>query len=118
MESNSQVKEVKNGERENTKKQLDDLNISNDTISESFDSSKVEISLKAAIKAFEKDIENSPKAKILPEDIKAISELFDISLINAENTLKVNNGNLNKTIESLMLDFSEFQNSFKKFMRL
>ncbi|OII71633.1 hypothetical protein cand_038740 [Cryptosporidium andersoni] len=118
MESNSQVREVKNCERENTKKQLDDLNISNDTISESFDSSKVETSLKAAIKAFEKDIENSSNTKILPEDIKVISGLFDISLIDAENTLKVNNGNLNKTIESLMLDFSEFQNSFKKFMRL
>lgn len=44
-------------------------------------------------------------------NIQKLSQMFDISPIQAENILKSNNNSIRKSINDLLLNFSDFQNA-------
>ncbi|KAJ1611575.1 hypothetical protein OJ253_831 [Cryptosporidium canis] len=75
----------------------------------------IQASLLAAKNAMDEDMKNLSIVHVDAANIQRLSQMFDISPTQAEATLKANNNSVEKSINDLLLNFSEFQNSKIKF---
>ncbi|TRY52361.1 hypothetical protein CTYZ_00002853 [Cryptosporidium tyzzeri] len=71
----------------------------------------IQSSLLATKKALDEDMKNLSIVNVDAGNIQKLSQLFDLSFTQAENILKANNNSVEKSIDDLLLNFSDFQNS-------
>ncbi|OII70803.1 uncharacterized protein cubi_00948 [Cryptosporidium ubiquitum] len=75
----------------------------------------IQSSLLATKRALDEDMKNLSIVNVDAGNIQKLSQLFDISLLQAENILKTNNNSIEKSVDDLLLNFSDFQNSRLKY---
>ncbi|KAH8738639.1 hypothetical protein FG386_000634 [Cryptosporidium ryanae] len=103
-------------EIENTEKQLADLNSTSEGITSNLGVNyDIQLTLLATKKALDEDLKNLSIISVDLENVNKLSQMFDLSNVQAESILKSNRDNLNDSIKSLLLDFPEYDNAKKQY---
>ncbi|KAF7459156.1 hypothetical protein HWI79_275 [Cryptosporidium felis] len=71
----------------------------------------IQSTLLATKKALDEDMKNLSITNVDAQNIQKLSQLFDLPASQAEAILKSNNNDIEKSIDNLLLRFSEFEKS-------
>ncbi|KAH7649685.1 hypothetical protein FG379_000945 [Cryptosporidium bovis] len=104
-------------EKKNTEKHLSDLNLKIEGITSNLEvNHDIQSKLLATKKALDEDLKNLSITSVDPDNVKKLSQMFDLSNNQAENILKSNKDNLYDSVRSLLLNFSEYEESKKQYI--
>ncbi|KAH8585023.1 uncharacterized protein ELE39_000974 [Cryptosporidium sp. chipmunk genotype I] len=75
----------------------------------------IQSSLLETKRALDEDMKNISIVNVDAANIQKLSQMFDLSPSQAENILKANGNSIKKSMDDLLLNFSDFQNSRLKY---